>query len=464
MTSTSVYQALDLGSILKPLQAISGEFVIDKLISTLMQVIIENVGAEKGALILAREEVLVIEAIATTSQVTLLPSEPLDANLKVPASIINYVHSTGEKLLLDEPASQTNFAADPYIIQEKSKSVLCLPLRHEDNLIGILYLENNLTTQAFTSDRIEILSILCSQAAISLANAQLYQKLDRSLQEVQQAQMHLIQTEKISTLSQLLPGVAHEINNPLGFINGNIDQIVLSVNDIVNHLQLYQDKYPDPGEEIIEDAEDIDLEYLLEDLPKMLESMKDGSNRIRQITSSLRVFSRGDTTSKTAYNIHEGIDSILVILKHRTKAKDTRPEIKIVQEYGDLPDIKCYPGQINQVFMNILSNAIEAFDELNEGRSYQQIQANPNQIIIRTAISADDNQVEIRIIDNGPGMTEEVQKQAFDYLFTTKGVGKGTGLGLAISRQIVEEKHGGKLSCISTVGEGTEFMISIPVQ
>lgn len=474
-TNRSMSQVLDLASVLKASQAISSEIVVDKLLSILMQIVLDNSGAEKTVLILEKESNLVIEAKGKANnnqtEVVVLPSVRIESSAEVPVGIIKYVHQSQENLVVDNAIEQANFVNDPYIIEHKIKSILCIPLGKQEKLVGILYLENNLTTGAFTNDRIEIVNLLSSQAAISLENAYLYRKsqenthkLEQSLQELQLTQLQLIQKEKMSILGQLLSGIAHEINNPLGFISGNIAEVNNSVNDIINHLQLYQEKVPNPGEEIVENAEDIDLDYLLEDVPQMLTSMKEGTERIRQITSSLRVFARADSNSKASFNIHEGIDSTLVILKHRLKANDKRPEINLVKDYGDLPEVQSYPGQLNQVFMNIIVNAIEAFDELNEGKSYEQIRTNPNEIKFKTEESDDNSSVVIRISDNGPGMTEEQKTQVFDYLFTTKPVGKGTGLGLSIARQIIDEKHGGKLTCISELGKGTEFIISLPVK
>ena len=191
--------------------------------------------------------------------------------------------------------------------------------------------------------------------------------------------------------------------------------------------------------------------------------MKSGTERIRNISTSLRTFSRADSANKVSANIHEGIDSTLMILQYRLKATDTRPAIKIIKEYGDIPPVKCYFGQLNQVFMNLLANAIECFDESNQGRTYAEIEALPNTIAIITQVSEDSNSVVIKITDNGQGMSSEVKSKIFDHLFTTKGVGKGTGLGLSISRQIVEETHGGKLTCESILGEGSEFAIALPL-
>lgn len=286
-------------------------------------------------------------------------------------------------------------------------------------------------------------------------------KLKQALLDLQQSQLQLVQNEKMATLGQLVAGVAHEINNPVGFIAGNLNQANQDIKNLLKLIHLYQAESTNCSDKIADFINEIDLEFLSEDLPKMIASMQEGTERIRNISTSLKTFSRLDSHSLVEFNVHEGIDSTLVILRHRIKANEQRPEIELVRDYGKVPEIKCYPGQLNQVFMNILSNAIDAVDESNRGRSYKEIEANPNQILIRTYVEK--SSLVILIKDNGCGMSESVRIQVFDHLFTTKPVGRGTGLGLSISRQIIEEKHGGRLSCNSVVGEGTEFRIDLPI-
>jgi len=468
-SSNSIYEALDFATILKASQTLSSEIQLEKLLAALMCVVMENAGAKKAVLLLLKDGNLAIEAVASLNQDVVSISVPLSGSDEVPAAVVNYVKRTWKTVVLDNAAVQSDFIAEPYFMQEKPKSVLCAPMLNQGKLIGLLYLENNLTIGAFTSDRTEVIQLLCAQAAISLENARLYQQsqayaqeLERSLLDLQQAQLQIVQSEKMSTLGNLVTGIAHEINNPVGFISGNIEEATTTIKDLISHLKLYQEKLPNPGEEIEEDAEDIDLEYALEDLPKMLLSMKVGCDRIRGISISLRTFSRADKDYKVRFNIHEGIDSTILILKHRLKANEHHPAIEVVTDYGNLPQIECFPGQLNQVFMNLLANAIDALEESNQGRSFEAIKANPYCIRVRTSRSGD-RHIKIQIADNGAGMTEAVKQRIFDHLFTTKAVGKGTGLGLAIARQIVVETHGGTINVNSTLGRGTEFEIVLPI-
>ncbi len=493
---TSISQSLDLAAIIKASQALSGKIEFEQLLSTLMQVVMENAGASKCVLILNKEEnldltVSVVSSISQSESIsTTFPLVSLDCSKDVPITVINYVKRTQEIFVIDDARNVASLAADRYIIQEQPKSLLCTSIIHQRGLLGILYLENNLTTGAFTRDRIEILKLLTTQAAISLENAELYrnlaqanqrleeynhtlkekveartqelseknQHLEQALQNLQATQTQLIQSEKMSSLGQMVAGIAHEINNPINFIHGNITHASNYVRDLFDLIVLYQQE--SSTQKIKEKAEEIDLDFLLQDLPKLLESMTVGSERIRDIVLSLRNFSRLDESEMKAVNIEEGIEGTLMILQHRLKEKSDRPEIEVIKEYKSLPAVNCYAGQLNQVFMNILSNAIDALEESIAKGHYSKDK--PKIIISTEQLSYDT--VKIRIADNGCGIPEEVKQKIFNPFFTTKPVGSGTGLGLSISYQIVVDKHKGQLLCDSLIEKGTEFLIYIPIQ
>ncbi|MBE7382102.1 MAG: HAMP domain-containing histidine kinase [Leptolyngbya sp. SIO1E4] len=288
-------------------------------------------------------------------------------------------------------------------------------------------------------------------------------ELKQVLTELRQTQAQVVQSEKMSSLGQLVAGVAHEINNPVNFIHGNLAHVQEYAQDLLGLLQMYRHHYPQPAAEIQAAAEVIELDFIQDDLPKTLSSMKLGTSRICEIVLSLRNFSRLDESEIKPVNLHEGLDSTLVILNHRLKAGAARPAIQVIREYGVLPPVECYAGLLNQVFMNLLSNAVDALDEGMKARSLQARQENPGQITLRTSLIKDE-WVQIAIADNGPGISSDLQSRIFDPFFTTKGLGKGTGMGLSISHQIVTEKHHGQLECCSTPGQGTEFVIRLPLR
>ncbi len=315
-----------------------------------------------------------------------------------------------------------------------------------------------------------------TEQALIQSEAQLREKatqLENTLHELKETQTHLIQTEKMTSLGLLVAGIAHEINNPVSFIYGNIPHATQYAQDLLHLIKLYRQYYPHPVPEIQAETEAIDLDFLCQDMPKVMESMQMGAERIRQIVLSLRSFCRLDQAVRESVDLHQGIDNTLLLLRHRLKAKPGHPEIQVIKEYGDLPLVECHAGQVNQVFMNILTNAIDALEEVwnkklesrGEEESYRislPKHLSPT-IWIRTQITQE-NKVIIQISDNGSGMPSQVQQQIFDPFFTTKPVGQGTGLGLSISYQIIVEKHGGQLKCVSTPGVGTEFAIELPVQ
>jgi signal transduction histidine kinase len=288
-------------------------------------------------------------------------------------------------------------------------------------------------------------------------------ELSQTLVDLRRTQAQVIQSEKMSSLGQLVAGVAHEINNPVNFIHGNVTFVDEYAQNLLELVQLYQDEYPLPTSAIQAKIADMDLEFINQDMLKLLSSMKLGTERIREIVKSLRTFSRLDEADMKEVDIHEGIESTLLILQHRLKPKPDRPAIAVIRDYGKLPLVECYPGQLNQVLMNIVVNAIDALEEAKANCTYQERKNNSDQITISTSV-IDSQWVQIAIADNGVGIPKDVQQRIFNPFFTTKPIGKGTGMGLSISYQIVTEKHGGKLECFSTLGEGSEFAIQIPLR
>ncbi len=619
--SATVSDFGNFSTLLKACQALSSERDLDQLIAKLIQLAIRNTGVDKGVLILQKGNQWEIAAARAIDNLGVdraidLSSATLDENSDIlPLKIVDCVKNLLKPVIVRDINQKFDWDSDSYILKYQPQSLLCWPILDQGKLIGILYLENRLTARVFTRDCLQLLNLLCFQAAISLQNALLYQKsqdysqklerlltkfslaeaqlaeqkqmlqaildvapiwiwmvnpkgkvqffnktfcqdvgvplsaflavehykdilgenaanclvsdaaclaqdsphyssetltlvdgkqhylevtkvqlknydgetigiiglgvdatdrkssdellqeqnkcLERTLKDLQEAQLQIVQSEKMSALGNLVAGVAHEINNPIGFIAGNLNEAKRCFEDVMEHLELYRSDAP--KSEIADHAEEIDIDYLLADLPKMIDSMQVGCDRISSISTSLRTFSRGDKDYKVSFNIHDGIDSAILILKHRLKANEHRPQIEAIAKYGNLPKIECFPGQLNQVFMNLLANAIDALEESNLGRSFSEISVNPNRISISTDVMGEDY-IKVTIADNGTGMSEEVKKQIFDHLFTTKGVGKGTGLGLAIAHQIVVGKHGGTIEVNAEPGVGTEFAIVLPVR
>lgn len=361
---------------------------------------------------------------------------------------------------------------------------LVVPIRRSNYLWGLLIAHQCYETRNWQSYELDLLQQLADQAAIAIHQAELYEEsctaattanqkaeqLELALDALKRTQAQLIQTEKMSSLGQLVAGMAHEINNPINFIYGNLTHVSEYTQNLLELLQLYEEDFPNATARIQQRRNDIELEFLLDDLPRMLSSMKGGADRIRQLVLSLRNFSRLDEAERKAVNIHEGIDSTLLILQNRLKENPNCPPIEVVREYSNLPLVECYAGQLNQVFMNILSNAIDALEQQASKDFLGGIKRASSQITIRTEVknnsksSHSPDSVVIRITDNGSGISEAIQAQIFNPFFTTKPVGKGTGLGLSISYQIVVEKHQGSLKCVSQPGQGTEFLIEIPVR
>ena len=376
-----------------------------------------------------------------------------------------------EVLQIDDVDNFTEPVHKQFLQSLGIKSEMVLPIQTLSGRFGVIVCAHWRKTRAWTPDEVELLQAVVDQLAIAIQQAEFYaqtqqtaiaaqeqtQKIEHTLQKLQRTQSQLIQSEKMSSLGQLVAGVAHEINNPVNFIYGNLEHANLYTKDILGLIKLYQETYPQPSPEIEDEIEAIDLDFLISDFPSLMSSIKVGAQRIKEIVQSLRTFSRLDEAEMKEVDIHEGIESTLMILQNRLKPKPSYPGIEIFKEYGKLPRVSCYAGQLNQVFMNLLANAIDALeDRINQG-----LLTAPT-IQIKTEI-LDSKFINIHIADNGGGMNSEVQKRLFDPFFTTKPIGVGTGLGLSISYQIIVEKHKGKLHCHSDIGKGTEFVIEIPV-
>ena len=466
-SSSKVSDALDLASILQAAQKLASTIDLEQLLGEIAEIILTNAGAQKMALLTPHQSKWQLQASAERGSdgtiMTQTQTAPnfLTPDSPVPIRLIQYVKNTQKPVLISESKTEITGILEGYLLRYQPQSVLCVPLLNQGNLVAIAYLEHPTTKGIFSSDRQIIIEFLCAQAAVALRNAQLYRQAQAALEDLQEAQLQLVQNEKMSALGNLVAGVAHEINNPMGFLEGNIKPAKDYVQDLLGLIDIYQSEYPQPNTAIDEEIDAIELDFLREDLPKLIGSMRAGVDRVRNISNSLRIFSRKDQDHKTAFNLHDGIDSTLLILKHRTKAHGNRPSIKILKNYGDLPEVQCFPGQLNQVFMNLLANAIDAFDEANKGKTYEEIEANPNIITLQTSVI--DKDVEIQIQDNGCGMKQETAARIFEQGFTTKEVGKGTGLGLAIARQIVVDTHGGTLKVESEIGKGTQFRINLPM-
>lgn len=373
-----------------------------------------------------------------------------------------------------------------------------LPLKTHTGQLGAIACSHYTGSRQWSDREVELLQAVVDQLAIAIEQAELLantraaalasqtqaRHLELALKDLRQTETWLIQTEKMSGLGQMVAGVAHEINNPVNFITGNLSHATNYIQDLIDLINYYQQHYPNPNPELQGFIEEIDLEFLIEDLPKILSSMKMGADRIQEIVLSLRDFSRLDDAQMRPVNLHEGIDSTLLILHNRLKPKGKYPGVTVIKQYGNLPPVECYAGQINQVFMNIISNALDALEgwrleTVEQGLSQADLpDGEKSNAIAPSSLAApvpssptlwisteilDDNQAVVRIRDNGPGMPPSVVRRLFDPFFTTKPVGKGTGLGLSISHQIIVEKHGGLLQCYSEPGQGAEFWIQIPI-
>ncbi|WP_432811536.1 ATP-binding protein [Pantanalinema sp. GBBB05] len=458
------YEEIDL------FQDISTQITTSLDLQELTQLVIEEtrkvIAATRGAVLLVDAAIEPLRVLAAFGQPWYEATPP-----RLGEGILGQIVTSGQGEIVNEVISDQGISA-----------LIAVPMKVKEQVIGAIVLSHD-PAITYTTHDLKLLTIFASQAAIAIEKALLYeqscmaalsaqiqaQQLQQALQELKQTQAQLLQTEKMSSLGQLVAGVAHEINNPINFIGGNLTPACEYAQDLLNLLRLYQQCYPQPLTIIQEQITAIDLDFLTADLPKLLSSMQLGVDRIQKIVLSLKNFSRLDQAELSQVDLHEGLDSTLLILQHRLKANGRSAGIQIIKEYSELPLVECYAGQVNQVLMNLLSNAIDALEESISPCASLQMQRETAEscplptIWIQTE-QQDSAQVIIRIRDNGSGIPAEVQEKLFDAFFTTKPIGKGTGLGLSISHQIIVDKHGGSLKCHSQVGEGTEFVIALPVR
>lgn len=467
-SSGEMLQGLDLESITKASLALSSEIVLSNLLEKMMHVVMENAGAQVGAFIENQGGQLFMIAHGKAGEgIKVREPLPLEQVNQVSTAIVNFVARTRKELVLANASGHSKFEKDPYIREVKPKSLLCYPLVHKRKLIGLIYLENNLSEGAFTADRIEILNVLSAQICISMDNAHLYESLDEkvrlrtaelnkknkqlntTLGKLKNTQSKLVSSEKMASLGQLTAGIAHEINNPVNFISGNIGPLTRDIDDIKKLLLLVKDlEDPDHLREKLIKIKDfraeIEADYLFEEIELLLNGIRDGATRTKEIVLGLKNFSRLDEQDFKMADVHEGIDSTLTLLNNKL-----RNRIEVFRNYDtNLPRIECLPGKLNQVFMNILNNALDAIGEKGE---------------IHVSTKQRGKNLEIRMRDTGTGMPKEVTDHIFEPFYTTKEVGAGTGLGLSISYGIIQQ-HKGNIRVESTPGEGTEFIIEIPMQ
>lgn len=459
--------SIDVNTIVKASQTLAGEIKWTKLIEKMMRLLIENAGAQRGVFLVPAEGNWIIKAEATSQgTVRLFNNMPLEKMDNLPHDILNYVAITQKEVVEGEVGKSMQFGWSDYSRQQQVKSVSCLPIIHKGSVQAIIYLENNLITSAFTPRHLEVLRLLSAQIAISLENAELYEQLEEkveartqalnqkneelqsALQRLTSTQTQLVQSEKMASLGQLTAGIAHEINNPINFISSNVQAIKMDFMELKELLEKVAQLSPNGNDtlelESLKKLESqIDTKFLIAEIEALIGGIERGADRTQNIVSSLSTFSRKTTENFAEADIHEGLNSTLTILNSRINEK----EIMVEKKYGSLPLIKCQISKINQVFLNIINNAIHAVPKYGE---------------IKIVTRSQGNHILISIQDNGKGMDKVTQEKIFEPFFTTKEVGEGTGLGLSISYGIIEQ-HQGKIEVESEIGKGTRFLISLPI-
>ncbi|OCQ97546.1 ATP-binding sensor histidine kinase [Limnothrix sp. PR1529] len=485
-TISSIGSALDFISLLKASQTITQTLDLEELLHRSLNIILQNAGAQRGALIVLQSDDApasttkpfqgnyAIAAVApdlpnrlaTSSQATINSGHPLsladlvEDNAIVCLGIVNYTLRTSESVIIDRAERDLRFGSHPYIQRYQPQSILCIPLVTQGQVLGAIYLENNATEGAFNAERVEILTLLSAQVAISLENANLYHSMEtkveartkdlqQALEALQTTQSQLIQVEKMLSLGKVVAGIAHELNNPVTFIHVNLKYLKQVTQDLLELHDLYARIYPEPDAEIDHYLKHIDLDFIRQDAPSMFTSVLRGAQRIADIVQSLRQFSRLDEEGYKAYNLHSSIEHTLMLLNHQLVSHN----IEVLQAIEPLPLIQCQGAQINQVLMHLLTNAIDAIVASH----------NPVKRITIAAIALDNaQQIQIQISDTGSGIPANIQDKIFDPFFTTKPVGQGTGMGLAICYQIIKQ-HQGELALTSTSTSGSQFTMTLPI-
>lgn len=457
---------LDMESMMRASHTISGEIVLAELLKRLMEIVIENAGAQKGYLIMRDGAELRIQAHSAmgSDAAAVMQGIPVVGSGLLPESVVQYVERSRESILLHDAGQVERFSSDPYIRMASPQSVLCMPIVHQGKLLAIFYMENNLSTGAFTQERIELLRVLSGQIAVSIHNAMLYARLEetvvarteelvrqkdaleQTLDQLKTTQAQLVESEKMASLGQLTAGIAHEMNNPVNFITANIHTLRMDFEDLLSLLEQYSllEKAEDKAvvlQRIQAYKQEIESEYLFEEIRQLLDGIDEGATRTSEIVAGLRNFSRLDEADYKLVDLHVGIDATLALVNEKIGT-----HIQVHKQYGDIPEIECLPGKINQVIMNLLNNAIQAIE-------------GPGEIYIATQLKGQEVLLSVR--DTGNGMSAEVEKRVFEPFFTTKAPGEGTGLGLSISYGIITN-HQGTIEVRSERGQGAEFLVRLP--
>ena len=476
-SSGGLISPLDLTAILRASQSLSSEIDLDRLLATVLYTALEMSGADRGVLVMPQDSQWYVEAVATIDSAPRVNRVALSDYTEISQGALRTVQRSLKPIVVDRAMTHSALANDLYVSQRAVKSLLCAPILRGGQLVGLLYLENRVTVGAFTCDRVETLQMLAAQAAISISNARLYRQieqhsqtleaeverqtqalrqkavdLEQTLTDLRKTQAKLIQSEKMSALGQLVGGVAHEINNPVNFIHGNLKHASNYVSDLLNLISVYQHEYPQDNSAIREAMEDINLDFLAQDSLRLFESMRTGTRRISQIVLDLRNFSRLDEAELKPVDLHDGLENALRLLKHRLHK--ACPSVRIKRDYDDLPLVTCYASQLNQVFYGLLSNALDAVQD-------EQVEMLP--VVSISTQRLENGAVGVCVGDNGRGVAADIRKRMFEPFFTTKSVGDGTGLGLAVSYAIVKQ-HGGTIRCESQENEGTQMIIELPIE